>query len=127
MAPSPPAAPSPATAPSPPVAVRSNPRYLYLSRRLRERQITMEEATELFAILEAAMAMPAAVAPVPPPPPARRAGVPGLAVSVSDDQLALGLLALGVGAGLLAALGARARGERPESRAARPGSPAKSA
>lgn len=117
VAPSPSVAPAPPPAPSPVVAVSSNPRYGYLVRRLRERQITMEEATELFAIFQAVLAAPASPAPPPPPQAAvRPRAVATGPIAVTDDTLAIGLLALGVGAGLLAALGARARGERPPRR-----------
>ena len=89
-------------------------RYAYLVGRLRNRQITMEEATELFTIMqsmiqssEAARAAmlripppPSAVAPPPPPAPPTP---PGLPMS-GDDMLLVGLIGMGAGAGLLAAM-----------------------
>ena len=95
-----------------------NPRYDHLTSRLRNRQITMEEATELFSLMQAMIARanevaraaalrPASVIAAaggpPPPPPARAPAAPGS----SDDFLLVGLLAMGAGAGLLAALAKR--------------------
>jgi hypothetical protein len=100
-------------------ATNPNARYTYLSGRLRSRQITMEEATELFGIMQgmlqrseagrqALMAASrsrglggAATVAAPPAPrtPAPAAG--------SDDMLLFGLLAMGAGAGLVAALSKR--------------------
>ena len=92
-----------------------NARYTHLVGRLHSRQITMEEATELFQIMQnllqtseaarlALMRTPSAVAPsarLPPPPPERAA----VAASAAGDELLLvGLLAMGAGAGLLAAM-----------------------
>ncbi len=107
---------------SPPSAggtANPNARYAYLVGRLRARQVTMEEATELFGIMQgmlqrseagrqALMAAsrsrgltgtttPTAV-PAPRTPPG-----PGS----SDDMLLFGLLAMGAGAGLVAALAKR--------------------
>jgi hypothetical protein len=93
-----------------------NQRYTYLVGRLRTRQITMEEATELFSIQQAALTRAEAArlaalaqasaasassssAPLPPPPPRV-----GPAAGGSDDFLILGLLTMGAGAGLLAAM-----------------------
>jgi hypothetical protein len=95
-----------------------NGRYAYLVGRLRTRQITMEEATELFGLQQAALsrseaARLAALAqasatsraslstppPLPPPP-----STPGMAAGGSDDFLIVALLAMGAGAGLLAAM-----------------------
>jgi hypothetical protein len=106
------------SAPPPSQSGSSGSRYAYLVGRLRTRQITMEEATELFGLMqgmlqrsEAARAAAAAAAgtgparaPPPPPPPAP-SGVPG--TGLSDDTLMLGLLALGVGAGFVTALARR--------------------
>lgn len=94
-------------------------RYNYLVGRLRNRQITMEEATELFTLMQgilaranaqvraaAAYRAPAIVAPTAaplPPPPPRGPAAP----SSADDFLLVGLLAMGAGAGLLAALSKR--------------------
>ncbi|MGA8663940.1 MAG: hypothetical protein WB809_02575 [Thermoplasmata archaeon] len=92
-----------------------NARYAYLVGRLRSRQITMEEATELFNQLQAAVSRAEAgrlaamaqasasrgITPtrvqMPPPPPSTGSGG-------SDDFLLLGLLAMGAGVGLLAAM-----------------------
>jgi hypothetical protein len=124
----PPTAPSPPPPPSPDEAEvpAGAPRYPYLVSRLRNRQITMEEATELFAIqrqqvrvllartnaLAAAAASPATPSrfPAPPaPPPA-----PGAVISIENlDPWGEGLLFLALGAGLLAALMKRAQGTAP--------------
>lgn len=97
-----------------------NQRYNYLTGRLRNRQITMEEATELFNLMQAMIARandlaratayrssgaptPSAAASGPPPPPPRLA----TAGSSADDLLLVGILAMGAGAGLLAALSKR--------------------
>jgi hypothetical protein len=89
-------------------------RYAYLVGRLRNRQITMEEATELFAIMQSMIqsseAARAAMARVPPPPPMASPGiprappVPGTAGMSGDDMLLVGLIGMGAGAGLLAAM-----------------------
>jgi hypothetical protein len=93
-------------------------RYLYLVGRLRNRQITMEEATELFVLQQAMIR--AASRPIPPPPPAEPRAtaaspipseVPRTPITfppVTDETVAYGLLALGAGAGLVAALLKRA-------------------
>lgn len=101
-----------------------NARYAYLVGRLRNRQMTMEEATELFGLMQgmlrqgevarqALMRMPAAPSsagarprPVPPPP-----GTP--VGSASDDFFLLGILAMGAGAGLLAAMTKRLQDMTP--------------
>ncbi len=94
-------------------------RYTYLVSRLRNRQITMEEATELFTLQRQqtrALRVRAPIAAAPPPPPreappsASAVAVPGGAGTLSGDPLFEGLLLLGVGAGLLAALLRRAQG-----------------
>jgi hypothetical protein len=92
-----------------------NARYAYLVGRLRNRQITMEEATELFTLMQAslsrseaarmaALAQASAIStsssPTPPPPPPPSAPMSGS----SDDVLILGLLMMGAGAGLLSAM-----------------------
>jgi hypothetical protein len=91
-----------------------NARHSYLVGRLQNRQLTMEEAAELFAIMQgmlqtseaARLALMRAsrqpvttghVAPPPRPPPPPGGGS-------SDDLLLVGLLAMGAGAGLLAAM-----------------------
>jgi hypothetical protein len=90
-------------------------RYTYLVGRLRNRQITMEEATELFALMQTMLARanelarasamrPSSTVPVAPVPEAPRVAP---AASSSDDLLLVGLLAMGAGAGLLAALSKR--------------------
>jgi hypothetical protein len=110
-------------------------RYAYLVERLRTRRITMEEATELFALQQgliraAYQGRSGTSAPAPPPPPTGSSSIPpaggtgatGPGISGlfgTDDALLLGLLALGAGAGLMAALGKHMRGEPP----ARPANP----
>ena len=96
-----------------------NQRYVYLVARLRNRQMTMEEATELFALMDgmlqaseaARLTLSRAPAPVPPSAPALTPPVtaaPRPAVGGGgDDFLLMGLLAMGAGAGLLAAMGRR--------------------
>jgi hypothetical protein len=113
----------PSAAPSPPVAVSSpGARYAYLVARLRNRQITMEEATELFSIQQTLISRASVMNQAPPPPPeeaADEAPAPPPAPSgnsspFSDENLAMTLLAMGVGAGLLAAVVKRARdGPKP--------------
>jgi hypothetical protein len=139
----PPPAPVPATAPPPPEAgeIPAAPRYQYLVSRLRNRQITMEEATELFAIqrqqvavllartnaLAAAAAVPAPsprmLQPVARPAPPGAPPPPGLFPIEGLDLWGEGLLFLAVGAGLLAALAKRAQAPAPKS----PSRPAASA
>jgi len=110
-------APTPSSAappaPSPGRDASRNVRYAYLVGRLRNRQITMEEATELFTIMqsmiqtsEAARAAMLRIAPPPsaaPPPPPAPPAPPGLPMS-GDDMLLVGLIGMGAGAGLLAAM-----------------------
>ncbi|MGB6443245.1 MAG: hypothetical protein WBF81_08120 [Thermoplasmata archaeon] len=110
------AAPPPAPGSNDP-AVRTQ-RYNYLTSRLRNRQLTMEEATELFALMQAMLARANELARVaayrsaasatpaasPSTPSAPR---PLAASSSSDDLLLVGILAMGAGAGLLAALSQR--------------------
>ncbi len=81
--------------------------------------MTMEEATELFALMDgmlqaseaARLTLSRAPAPVPPSAPALTPPVtaaPRPAVGGGgDDFLLMGLLAMGAGAGLLAAMGRR--------------------
>jgi hypothetical protein len=92
-------------------------RYVYLMTRLRSKQITMEEATELFSVqqglLQAARAAAArssssSSTPSVPGLP----GAPGQAptpLAISDDTLWTGLLFMGAGAGVLAAILRRAQ------------------
>jgi hypothetical protein len=113
--------PNSPTVPPSSSAAGTNPnvRYSYLVSRLRSRQITMEEATELFGVMQGMLqrseagrqALMAASrsrgvasgtstsAPVAPRTPAPVGG--------SDDMLLVGLLAMGAGAGLVAALAKR--------------------
>jgi len=113
---------NPNEAPPPPSpageASGRNPRYVYLVGRLRTRQITMEEATELFALMQAMLraseaARLAAPRPPAPPPPSPMAPTtpppppPAPPATGSDDLLLVGILAMGAGAGLLAALSRR--------------------
>jgi hypothetical protein len=125
---SPRSAPSPPP-PPPPEEVEETPpapRFPYLVNRLRNRQITMEEATELFSIqrqqvrallartnaLTAAAGVPATTVPLPrlPPPPR----TPGAPMTIENlDPWGEGLLFLALGAGLLAALMKRAQGAAP--------------
>jgi hypothetical protein len=138
----PPAAPSPPPPPSPEEAAEpaAAPRYEYLVNRLRNRQITMEEATELFAIqrrqvqvllartnaLAAAAATPAAAVRMPAPPPRPAAATPAAIAAIENlDPWAEGLLFLGIGAGVLAALMKRAQGPAP-SAPSKPNVPASS-
>ncbi len=72
----------------------------------------MEEATELFALMDTMLQARPARPPPPPraaePPPASPApAVPTGPGGSSDDWLLLGLLALGAGAGLFAATAKR--------------------
>jgi hypothetical protein len=125
---------SPVPAPAAgPVEAQRNARYAYLVGRLRNRQMTMEEATELFGIMQgmvrqgeaarqALMRMP----PIPstpgvkerPPPP-----VSGAPTAASDDFFLLGILAMGAGAGLLAAMTKRMQDLSPPAAPPRRGRP----
>jgi hypothetical protein len=108
-----------------------NARYAYLIGRLRNRQITMEEATELFGIMQgmlrtSELARQAALR-LPAPPPSRVPeapppveGRPPL-VPVTDDLFLAGLLAMGAGAGLLAALSKRTVDSSSSSSSTGPG------
>jgi len=86
-------------------------RYNHLIERLRNRQITMEEATELFGLMQgflrASEAARLAMAPPPPADEKPRAPPPkatGMPVPAADDLRVAGILAMGAGAGLLAAI-----------------------
>ena len=135
----PPTAPSPPPPPPPEEAEEApaTPRYPYLVSRLRNRQITMEEATELFAIqrqqvrslvtrtnalVAAATSSPATVR-VPRAPP--RPSTPAMPVGIENvDPWGEGLLFLALGAGILAALLKRSQGPTPGgSRPPTPGAP----
>ncbi len=106
----------PANAGAPASVAQRNQRYVFLIGRLRSRQMTMEEATELFALMEgmlrASEAARTALLRTPPAPPSLAAPVapPRTAlapVGGGDDFLLLGILAMGAGAGLIAAMGKR--------------------
>ncbi len=116
----PPATPPTPPPPSTPPVQNPNTRYIYLVARLRNRQITMEEAIELFAlmdesirVLRAATARPVAPPPAPamieakPPPAVPGAGLMG--GMTPDDMLAAGILLIGAGAGVSAALRERSK------------------
>jgi hypothetical protein len=113
-----PATPS-SPGPSAPAASAPEPtspaRYGYLVARLRNRQITMEEATELFGVLQgmlrdsqtARVRLERTMAAPPPAPTSAAPRTPPSTGGKSDDLLLLGLLALGAGAGLGAAFARR--------------------
>jgi hypothetical protein len=107
--PEPPAAPAPGPTPA---------RYAYLVGRLRNRQITMEEATELFALQQQLLdrvgrePIAARPPPAPPPPPAGLAGSrapSGPASRPAPDALWEALPVVAAAAGILAALLKRGR------------------
>ncbi len=108
-----PSASSPPDLPPPPPVDRgaANPRYVYLLTRLRGRQITMEEAIELFALQQALLRAASSASRVPAPAGAAAPtpALSGLPMRVDDDGLAYGLLLLGAGAGVLAAVLKRSR------------------
>jgi hypothetical protein len=97
--------------------VQRQARYNHLVSRLRGRQITMEEATELFALMQAMLrasevarrnATQAALGRAGPTGPlAHVVRTQGAAPAGSDDLFLVGLLAMGAGAGLLAAMARR--------------------
>lgn len=122
----------------PPTAVASmqdaqrNQRYVYLVGRLRNRQMTMEEATELFSLMqgmlrqsEAARAAMMRTIPSPAVSGAREplAGPAAPATAASDDFFLLGILAMGAGAGLLAAMSKRLQDLTPQAPPQKPGRP----
>ena len=122
------APPPPEPSPAPPDAQRQA-RYNYLVGRLRGRQITMEEATELFTVMQgmlrtsesARVAAVAQLTGMPSPGAAKRPApvTAGPGGSSGDEMLLGGLLVMGAGAGLLAAMAKRiAEGPAP------PGAPA---
>jgi hypothetical protein len=96
-------------------------RFAYLVSRLRNRQITMEEATELFALQQTMISQASAMNRTPPPEPPEATESPpppppteAVVGAFSDENVALGLLAMGAGAGLLAAVLKRAQeGPKP--------------
>ena len=125
--------PSPSVPPPPPPpsdpsstesmgASTSSPRYVYLVTRLRTRKITMEEATELFGLMNAlvrdarARAAPA-VSSTPTVPALPGSQPPPAAPSLwNDDNLGFALLFLGAGAGLLAAGAKKIRADQGPGR-----------
>lgn len=92
----------------------SGARHAYLVGRLRNRQITMEEASELFEIMDitirslsaAALAAPVARPPTTPP---RAERTPAASLLNSDDLLPFGLLLVGAASGISAAVRERSR------------------
>ncbi|MCI4321158.1 MAG: hypothetical protein L3K05_02490 [Thermoplasmata archaeon] len=107
--------------PAPPPPPDDSARYAYLVARLRNHQITMSEATELFELqqstLSAALAGTARSAALPPPPDADQPPAPSAPLSgaPSDDMFWMGLLAIGAGAGVLAAIFRRSQANPPVS------------
>jgi hypothetical protein len=107
--------PPPPPPPGAPPAGLGNPRYVYLITRLRSRQITMEEATELFSLQQQLIrdAQSRRPAPSAPSPDGSGAGSPGsplaLVHPMTDEGIAWSLLAIGAGAGVLAAIMKRAQ------------------
>ena len=121
-------APDRSTGSAPPSPGGRNARYAYLVGRLHNRQMTMEEATELFTLMQsmiqtseaARIALmrtpPSSMTPPPPPPTGTGAPTGPSATSsmvASDDLLLVGLLAMGAGAGLLAAMTKRIQDATP--------------
>jgi hypothetical protein len=102
-----------AAAPAP----NPNARYNYLVQRLRGRQITMEEATELFGIMDtlvrasearlAAAVVAGGARPAAAPKPAKKPAAPAAGIP-GDELLWLTILGAGAGAGILAAIAKRA-------------------
>jgi len=103
--------------PEPSSDAQRNARYAHLLGRLRNREITMEEATELFGLMQGmlrnselariAALRASAASPGAPPPVALRTPAGAAPPPASDDLLLVGLLAMGAGAGLLAAMAKR--------------------
>ncbi|MGI0054599.1 MAG: hypothetical protein ACREBT_05870 [Thermoplasmata archaeon] len=113
----------------PPPPAEAN-RYAYLVSRLRNRQITMEEATELFGVMDSTIhtlrnAMVPRSAPPPPPPstepPRPQGAAPSPTTISTDDLLTAGILLIGAGAGVASALRARSNSAPPPNP---PGKPA---
>jgi hypothetical protein len=127
-----PTAPSPGTAPSPPVAPQPA-RYSYLVGRLRTRQITMEEATELFTLQQAMLVRIQATVSSPPPSSlpgpraATRAPSSGGAASAlsNEDVLWESMPVLAGALGILAAV--LKRSQEPPGAGAAPPPPAPAA
>lgn len=99
-------------------------RYAYLVGRLRNRQITMEEATELFGIMDETIRMlrTTTIRVPPPPAPTRPPAAAPSAVTApatsgtptigADDLLTAGVLMIGAGVGISAALRRRVADEQ---------------
>ncbi len=109
-----------APAPTPPSPPTANPRYVYLVTRLRNRQITMEEATELFNLMQTMLRAAAVPPPTAPKTPTAitigssgPSGGPGGA-GLGEDAYWISILALGAGAGLGAAVVKRLMGPPPK-------------
>jgi hypothetical protein len=89
--------------------------------------MTMEEATELFSLMQGMLQTSEAAraammrTPVPPPPTAVRQPTPTRPPAApsggGDDLLLVGILAMGAGAGLLAAMTKRIQEVTPASSA----------
>lgn len=103
-----------------------NTRYAYLVGRLRARQMTMEEATELFTVMQgmlqaseaARIAMMRSIPAAPSAPRGlteARPPAPRPPGGGADDLFLVGLLAMGAGAGLLAAMTKRIQEATPPS------------
>ena len=126
-------APSASTGPD----AQRQARYVDLVGRLRGRQITMEEATELFGIMQGMLraseaarriaAMPPAAVPAGTPMVLRPPSGAGPSSAAPDDMFLVGLLAMGAGAGLLAAMARRLGEAAPTSPPAGPGTTARRA
>ena len=107
---------SPIVPPATGANAAQNQRYVYLVSRLRNRQMTMEEATELFGMMQgmlrtSELARQAALRAMAAPPPKGMAQAPKAAAAEPsgagippDDLLMLGLLGTGAAAGVLAAI-----------------------
>jgi len=110
-----------------------NQRYVYLVGRLHNRQMTMEEATELFGLMQgmlrqseaARVALMRAVPPSPGPQARERAPMPTAPgpSTASDDFFLHGILAMGAGAGLLAAMTKRLQDLAPPAPPTKPSNP----
>jgi len=108
-----------------------NVRYSFLLGRLRNRQITMEEATELFELMQTMLRMSEAArlaatrtpaASLAPTAPPRLTTAPAAPSSSSDDLFLLGLITMGAGAGLMTAVARRlTEGPLPATAAKRSG------
>jgi hypothetical protein len=121
---------SPGTVPARPDAQRTA-RYTHLVDRLRSRQITMEEATELFGMMQgmlraseaARIGRPPSTEPKARVPPREPAAAAAQGFPPPDDLLLAGILAMGAGAGLLAALTKKLAQGAPTEPPSSPGRP----